>query len=79
MMWENTFKATVLSMAANSRSVETFEAVVAALVDKLTPAKVKVWSFTSLVPHLTFYGEARWRTQLGPWDRNVIGVVPRTR
>lgn len=56
----------VLSMAAGSTSKDTFEAVLTALEDKLTSAKVIVESSTGLDVPLTCYRVGRWRTALGP-------------
>lgn len=48
MTWRNK-KATLLSRAAESGSKTIFEAVMAALEDRLTPAEVKVKGFMGLV------------------------------
>ena len=78
MMRENAM-GTVLSLAAGSGSKDTFEAVVAALEDKLENTEVRVYSSTSLVVPLTCYREVgRWRTAIGPWDRNVMATILRT-
>lgn len=61
MMW-NSFSGTVLSEAARGGCTKTFEAVVATLETKLTPAEVMVKGFTSVVVHGILYRLARWRT-----------------
>ena len=53
---------TVLSTAATSGSRDTFEAAVAALEKKLTPAEVMVAGHTSVVFHRVSYRVGRWRT-----------------
>lgn len=60
-MWNNT-DSTVLSRAAEGGSKATFEAVVAALDKKLTPAEVIDKRFTGVVFPCILYGVARWRT-----------------
>ena len=63
MAWE-VDHATLLSNAAKSGSKDTFEAVVAALEDKLTPAEVMVEGMKILVfPHLLNIVVARWGTR----------------